>query len=102
PENLKNYLSPDEYKLYRLIWQRFVASQMMPAIFDQTTIDIKAGRFTFRATGSVQKFDGFLKVYQEGRDEKPETEEDEDAELTLPKVEKGEQLTLNKLTPEQH
>ncbi|MET0753390.1 MAG: type I DNA topoisomerase [Pyrinomonadaceae bacterium] len=101
PESLKNYLSPDEHKLYRLIWQRFVASQMMPAIFDQTTIDIKAGRFTFRATGSVQKFDGFLKVYQEGRDEKP-AEDDEDAELTLPKVEKGENLKLNKITPEQH
>jgi DNA topoisomerase-1 len=102
PESLKNYLSADEHKLYRLIWQRFVASQMMPAIFDQTTIDIKAGRFTFRATGSVQKFDGFLKVYQEGRDEKPQEGEDEDAELTLPKVEKGELLKLNKITPEQH
>ncbi len=101
PEKLKNYLSADEYKLYRLIWQRFVASQMMPAIFDQTTIDIKAGRFIFRATGSVQKFDGFLKVYQEGRDEKPEGE-DEDAELNLPKVEKGELLKLNRITPEQH
>ena len=102
PDQLKNYLSADELKLYRLIWQRFVASQMTAAIFDQTTIDIKAGRFTFRATGSVQKFDGFLKVYQEGRDEKPEGDEDEDAELTLPKVEKGEQLKLNKITPEQH
>jgi DNA topoisomerase-1 len=57
-------------KLYRLIWQRFVASQMTAAIFDQTTIDITAGRFVFRASGSVQKFDGFLKIYQEGRDEK--------------------------------
>ena len=71
PDSLASNLKPDELKLYRLIWQRFVASQMMPAVFDQTTIDIKAGRFTFRATGSVQKFDGFLKVYQEGRDEKP-------------------------------
>ncbi|MCA1622412.1 MAG: type I DNA topoisomerase [Acidobacteria bacterium] len=102
PDSLRNYLSADELKLYSLIWKRFVASQMTPAIFDQTTIDIKAGRFTFRATGSVQKFDGFLKVYQEGRDEKPENEEDEDAELTLPKVEKGENLKLNKITPEQH
>nr|HQU86058.1 type I DNA topoisomerase [Pyrinomonadaceae bacterium] len=103
PESVKSYLSNDEYRLYRLIWQRFVASQMNPAIFDQTTIDIKAGRFTFRATGSVQKFDGFLKVYQEGRDEKVEEgSEDDDAELTLPKVEKGEQLKLNKITPEQH
>ena len=101
PEKLKNYLSTDEYRLYRLIWQRFVASQMTPAIFDQTTIDIKAGRFTFRSTGSVQKFDGFLKVYQEGRDDKPQDEED-DEERTLPLVEKGENLKLNNLTPNQH
>jgi len=99
PDSLAQYLKPEELKLYRLIWQRFVASQMMPALFDQTTIDIKAGRFTFRATGSVQKFDGFLKVYQEGRDEKPEDEEDE---RTLPLVTKGETLALNKIAPEQH
>ncbi len=66
---------------------------MTAAIFDQTTIDIKAGRFIFRATGSVQKFDGFLKVYQEGRDEKAD---DDDEEKNLPKVEKGEQLKLNR------
>src|SRR6187431_267268 len=100
PDSLAKYLKPEELKLYRLIWQRFVASQMMPALFDQTTIDIQAGRFIFRSTGSVQKFDGFLKVYQEGRDEK--TEEDEEAERTLPPVEKGEKLGLNKITPEQH
>lgn len=101
PESLASKLGPDELKLYRLIWQRFVASQMMPAIFDQTTIDIKAGRFTFRSTGSVQKFDGFLKVYQEGRDEKPAEDED-DEDRNLPKVEKGETLKLNGITPEQH
>jgi DNA topoisomerase-1 len=101
PESLRNQLSADELKLYSLIWKRFVASQMTPAVFDQTTIDIKAGRFTFRASGSVQKFDGFLKVYQEGRDEKPAEDED-DEEKNLPKVEKGEQLKLNKITPEQH
>ena len=100
PDSLANYLKPEELKLYRLIWQRFVASQMMPAVFDQTTIDIQAGRFIFRATGSVQKFDGFLKIYQEGRDEK--TEEDEEAERSLPLVEKGETLKLNSITPEQH
>ena len=72
---------------------------MMPALFDQTTIDIKAGRFVFRATGSVQKFDGFLKIYQEGRDEKADDEEDE---RTLPLVTKGETLALNKIDPEQH
>ncbi len=102
PDSLKNNLSADEIKLYTLIWKRFVASQMTAAIFDQTTIDIKAGRFMFRASGSVQKFDGFLKVYQEGRDEKPESEEDSDEEKNLPQVERGEQLKLNKITPEQH
>ncbi len=101
PESLKNMLGPDELKLYRLIWQRFVASQMSPAIFDQTTIDIAAGRFTFRATGSVQKFDGFLKVYQEGRDDKPADEED-DENRSLPLVKGGEKLKLNGLSPEQH
>src|SRR6184192_2420819 len=100
PDSLAQYLKPEELKLYRLIWQRFVASQMMPALFDQTTIDIQAGRFVFRATGSVQKFDGFLKIYQEGRDEKP-AEDDED-ERTLPLLGKSETLTLNKIDPEQH
>lgn len=100
PDALAQYLKPEELKLYRLIWQRFVASQMTPAVFDQTTIDIQAGRFIFRASGSVQKFDGFLKIYQEGRDEK--TEDDDEAELSLPRVEKGETLALNSITPEQH
>ncbi len=100
PDEIGKYLNKDELKLYRLIWQRFVASQMTPAIFDQTTIDINAGRFIFRATGSVQKFDGFLKLYQEGRDEK--TEDDEEAERTLPLVEQGETLALKQITPEQH
>ncbi len=100
PDSLAKYLKPEELKLYRLIWQRFVASQMMPALFDQTTIDIQAGRFVFRATGSVQKFDGFLKVYQEGRDET--AAEDDEAERTLPLVATGEKLTLNKIDPEQH
>src|SRR5687767_4056167 len=100
PDSLASFLKPDELKLYRLIWQRFVASQMTAAIFDQTTIDIQAGRFVFRATGSVQKFDGFLKIYQEGRDEK--TEDDEEAERRLPLVEQDESLKLNSITPEQH
>ena len=100
PDSLSKFLNRDELKLYRLIWQRFVASQMMPAVFDQTTIDIEAGRFLFRATGSVLKFDGFLKVYQEGRDEK--AEEDEESERRLPPVSKGEALKLNQITPEQH
>ena len=101
PDALAKYLNKEELKLYRLIWQRFVASQMNAAIFDQTTIDIAAGRFTFRATGSVLKFDGFLKVYQEGRDEKA-SEDDEEAERKLPLVEKGEALDLKAIKPEQH
>jgi len=100
PDSLAQVLDKEALKLYRLIWQRFVASQMTAAIFDQTTIDITAGRFVFRASGSVQKFDGFLKIYQEGRDEK--TEEDEESERKLPRVEKGETLQLKKLSPEQH
>jgi DNA topoisomerase I len=100
PDALAQYLNKEELKLYRLIWQRFVASQMTPAVFDQTTIDIQAGRFLFRATGSVQKFDGFLKIYQEGRDEK--TEDEEEAERSLPLVTKGETLVQNSVTPEQH
>src|SRR5215467_1214356 len=101
PERVAPYLEKDELALYRLIWQRFVASQMMPAVFDQTTIDISAGeKYTFRATGSVIKFDGFLAVYEEGKDEKDE--EDEERAAKLPKVEKGEELKLNSLTPNQH
>ncbi|HEX8070627.1 MAG TPA: type I DNA topoisomerase [Pyrinomonadaceae bacterium] len=100
PDSVARFLSADELKLYRLVWQRFVASQMMPAVFDQTTIDIKAGRFLFRASGSVLKFDGFLRVYEEGRDEK--SEEDEEAARRLPAVAQGDALKLNAVTPEQH
>jgi DNA topoisomerase-1 len=100
PDSLERFLSRDEYKLYRLIWQRFVASQMTAAVFDQTTIDIEAGRFLFRATGSVLKFDGFLKVYEEGRDEK--SDEDEEAARKLPRVSQGDALALNSVAPEQH
>lgn len=103
PEIVSKYITGDELKLYKLIWQRFVASQMTPAVFDQTTIDIKAGRMMFRATGSVQKFDGFLKVYQEGRDEKPADDaDDNDEERSLPLVKEGETLKLNEMKPEQH
>ncbi|MCI0660378.1 MAG: type I DNA topoisomerase [Acidobacteria bacterium] len=101
PDTVAPFLEKDELSLYTLIWQRFVASQMMPAIFDQTTIDIAAGeKYLFRATGSVIKFNGFLAVYEEGKDEKDE--EDEERAAKLPKVEKGEELLLNSLTPNQH
>jgi DNA topoisomerase-1 len=100
PDSVAAFLGKDELRLYRLIWQRSVASQMNPAVFDQTTIDIEAGRFLFRATGSVLKFDGFLRVYEEGRDEK--AEDDEEAARKLPLVERGESLKLNGVAPEQH
>jgi DNA topoisomerase-1 len=102
PDSIKKYLSPDEFKLYKLIWQRFVASQMTPAVFDQTTIDISAGDYLLRATGSVEKFNGFRAVYEEGKDEKAEMEEDEELKLRLPQVKQGERLKLRKLLPEQH
>ncbi len=76
PDQIKQYLKEDEYKVYKLIWQRFVASQITPAVFDQTTVDIdaKSGAetFWFRVTGSVLKFDGFLKVYEESKEGKDE------------------------------
>jgi DNA topoisomerase-1 len=101
PDSVAQFLSKDELALYKLIWQRFVASQMMPALLDQTTIDISAGpRYLFRATGSVIKFNGFLAVYEEGKDEKDA--EDEDQAHKLPLVEEGERLSLNSLADEQH
>ncbi len=102
PDSLRHHLSADEFKLYKLIWQRFVASQMNPAIFDQTMIDIAAGDYLFRATGSVEKFNGFRAVYEEGRDDKEAVDESEELKLRLPLVEENEKLLLRKVTPEQH
>jgi DNA topoisomerase-1 len=103
PDEIRKYLSDEQYKLYKLIWQRFVASQMMPAIFDQTTVDIvaKSDRsYDFRVTGSVLKFDGFLKVYEESKEKKDE--DDEALSNKLPALNAGDKLTLNALKPEQH
>jgi DNA topoisomerase-1 len=104
PDQVKQYLQEDEFKVYKLIWQRFVASQMNPAVFDQTTVDIdaKSGTdvFWFRVTGSVMKFDGFLKVYEESKEGKDE--EDEELKHKLPPLEAGQKLTLRELKPEQH
>jgi DNA topoisomerase-1 len=104
PDSIKQYLQEDEYKVYKLIWQRFVASQMNPAVFDQTTVDIDAAtgaeKYWFRVTGSVLKFDGFLKVYEESKEGKDE--EDEALKHKLPPLEAGQALTLRELKPEQH
>jgi DNA topoisomerase I len=104
PDQLGGFLSKEELALYTLVWNRFVASQMLPAVFDQTTVDITAADTTFRATGQVMKFDGFIRVYTEGRDDDPKKEEDEDdeAERTLPPLREGEALQLLDLAPEQH
>jgi DNA topoisomerase-1 len=105
PDDVASFLAEDQLKLYRLIWMRFIASQMNPAVFDQTTIDLSAKGlsgvdYTFRATGSVEKFDGFLKVYEEGKDAKDE--EDEELKHKLPAVAQGEELKLRALKPDQH
>ena len=104
PDSIKQYLKEDEFKLYKLIWQRFVASQMNPAVFDQTTVDIDAksngDSFLFRVTGSVLKFDGFLKVYEESKEGRDE--EEEALKHKLPPLEQGQKLTLKGLNPEQH
>jgi len=105
PESVAAFLQEDELKLYRLIWMRFVASQMTPAVFDQTTIDVEAkgkdgATYLFRATGSVPKFDGFLKVYEEGKDQKDE--DDEELKHKLPLVTEGETLKFRSIEPEQH
>jgi DNA topoisomerase-1 len=106
PADLKPYLARDELRLYTLIWQRFVASQMAPAILDQTSVDILAGPekgekpYLFRVTGSVVKFPGFLKVYEEGREAEDPGEEGEG--VRLPPLSKGEMLDLVQLLPRQH
>ncbi len=104
PEQVRQYLQEDEFKVYKLIWQRFVASQMNPAVFDQTTVDIDARSggevHRFRVTGSVMKFEGFLKVYEEAKDNKDE--EDEALKHKLPVLVEGQVLTLKSLDTEQH
>jgi len=105
PEDVAPFVQEDELKLYKLIWMRFVASQMMPAVFDQTTIDIAAqgkdgATYMFRATGSVPKFKGFLEVYEEGKDQKDS--DDEELKNRLPLVKEGEELRFKSIEPEQH
>ena len=105
PEDVRKYLDDDLFKLYQLIWQRFVASQMLPAVFDQTSIDISAGDYTFRATGSVQKFDGYLRVYQMpvANADRDDDEKSDDGEgNALPRVTEGQILKLDAIRPEQH
>jgi len=98
PESIAGSLSREQLKLYTLIWKRFVACQMAPARIDQTTIDISAGDYTFRATGSIVSFPGFLALYEEGKDEP----EEEKGDMRLPDLSEGQALDLLGLDPKQH
>jgi DNA topoisomerase-1 len=101
PDSVKIYLSEDEFELYKLIWQRFISCQMNPALYDQTTVEIEAGKGLFRATGSVIKFPGFTIVYMEGKEEEEEAKEKEE-EKRLPDLSEGEDLKLIALEGKQH
>jgi len=109
PESIARYLTEEQLKLYRLIWQRFVASQMMPAVFDVTTAKIAAlsattGKtYDFRVSGSVLRFDGFLKVYEAALVDQEKKEDDEDeASIKLPNLDDVKRLELEELEHEQH
>jgi DNA topoisomerase-1 len=95
PESLQGHLSPEELKLYALVWQRFVASQMTPAVIATTTLDAKAAKHTLRATGSRTKFDGFLRTY--GSDENGK-----EPENIIPELHEGDPLKLREISPNQH
>ncbi|HSL24381.1 MAG TPA: type I DNA topoisomerase [Vicinamibacterales bacterium] len=116
PEGVRPHLTPDQFYLYRLIWNRFTASQMPPAVFDDTTVDIEAGDYTFRVKGSVPKFAGWMAVYNievatEQKDEQKEgpgpdavsagDDEDAFASGVLPAMAEGDRLELRELRPEQ-
>lgn len=93
PQNIKSYLTSEQYRLYKLIWDRFMSSQMQNASIANTSIDIKAGDYTFKAGTSSIIFDGFLKLY---------SEEDDDAKKSIPEMKKGDVLKRNKINPKQH
>jgi DNA topoisomerase-1 len=115
PESIKKYLGKDEYALYKLIWNRFVASQIKPAVYDEILVEITAGAYMLRAKGSALKFKGFLAVYEETPDEKvvgkPQDEKAEgaggdeaegDSATQLPPLAEGDVLKLKKLDTDQH
>jgi DNA topoisomerase I len=94
--------APELIKLYTLIWQRFVASQMVPAVYDATTVDIDRGRAQLRATGQVMKFAGYTKVYEVAETDDAKAEAAESADRLLPPLEVGDAITLESVRPEQH
>ncbi len=100
PERIKSYLKGDEFRLYQLIWNRFIASQMNPAVFDQTSVDIQAGRYLFHARGSILKFPGFTAVYTETSESESNTVNDPTDKI-LPAIAEGEEVRLLSLEPQQ-
>ncbi|NLX91124.1 MAG: type I DNA topoisomerase [Firmicutes bacterium] len=94
PEKMKNFLTRDQYKLYKLIWERFVSSQMAAALLEQVKADISAGSYLFKASGSTLKFPGFTVIYNE--------KEDKEKEKRIPHLQEGQLLELHALQPEQH
>ncbi|MZH15497.1 MAG: type I DNA topoisomerase [Nitrospinae bacterium] len=103
PNFLKDHLEKDLFRLYQLIWSRFVSCQMVPALLDTTQFDIKSGKYLFRSNGSILKFAGFMKVYVESQDdENAEKTDTKDGDRILPPLKKGENLKLLKVLPEQH
>jgi DNA topoisomerase-1 len=99
PEIVKNSLKRDQYRLYRLIYERFLASQISPAIYETMTVDILGNEYIFRATGSRKIFPGHTIVYMEGKDN---DENEKEKDVTLPKLVKGEKVNLKEFLPEQH
>jgi len=97
PDEIKDSLTNEQYKLYKLIWERFVASQMSSAVYDTLSVDIAVGDYVFKAVGSKVKFPGFMSVYIEGRDDDGESDD-----VNIPALEEGEALDLKKLDPKQH
>lgn len=102
PARVQSQLSPEQYRVYKLIYERFLASQMSAAIYDTVSVSIQSGRFDWKANGRTLIFDGFLKLYEEGRDSKHAGEEKADEEPMLPPVAEGQQLICEKITPSQH
>src|SRR5271170_6321702 len=102
PESVRQYLPDDMFRLYQMIWQRFVASQMAPAVFDQTSVDISASDYTFRTSGSVVKFDGYLAVYQVVKEEEEKEDQGDTDSKRLPAVSEGDVMRLENIRPDQH
>jgi DNA topoisomerase-1 len=107
PSQVAAYLSREQLAVYTLIWNRFVASQMPPAVYDMTTVDIEAGRVLLRASGQHLRFPGFIQVYVEGEDERRDTgprdeDAEDEAERTLPALAEGDLLDCRAVVPAQH